>query len=71
MYVFLEEVGNDFAVCFACKGVFFFRQVLFERQKIVDHAVVDNGDASIVGEVGVRVFLGDVAVCCPAGVSDE
>ena len=45
-------------------------QPAFNRLKIFDDAVVDHGQRIESADVRMRVGVGRVSVCCPAGVPD-
>ena len=68
--VFLDEVGDDFGICFSGELVAFLNQLLLEGQVVLDDAVVDDDDCAGAVAVRMGVFFAGAAVSGPARVAD-
>ncbi len=66
----LYKVGQDLAVGVRAEAVAPGLQRLLEFQVVLNDAVVDHGDAPVLGGVGVGVGVGGGPVGGPAGVAD-
>ena len=69
--VFLDEVSNDFGVCFGDELVAFALELFLQFEIVLDDAVVDDHDFAGAVAVRVRIFFGGAAVRGPAGVADS
>ncbi len=68
--IFLDQVGDDFGVGFGRELMAFGNQLLFQREIVLDDAVVDDDDFSGAIAVRVGVFFSGAAVGGPAGMAD-
>ena len=65
-----EQHGGDLGVGLALEGVALGEELVLQLGEVLDDAVVDEGESSVVAEVRVRVAVGRAAVRRPAGVAD-
>ena len=65
-----QQLGGDLGVGLALEGVAVGEQFVAQNGEVLDDAVVDQGDAAVGAEVGMRVDVGGAAVRRPAGVAD-
>ena len=68
--VHFEQMRHDLGIGVAAEGIPLLRQLLAERGVVLDDAVVDDGEASVIGNVRVRVELRRSAVGRPARMPD-
>ena len=66
-----HKVGQHFGVGLRKKCVAVFGQLLAELLVVLDDPVVDEGQPPALIRVGMRIFLRDAPVRCPAGVADS
>mmetsp|Transcript_17560 Transcript_17560/g.40536 ORF Transcript_17560/g.40536 Transcript_17560/m.40536 type:complete len:267 (-) Transcript_17560:90-890(-) len=67
----LDELDEHLCVRVRIERVPLALQRLLERREVLDDAVVNQGEAFVRGDVGVRVPLVGLAVGSPASVSDS
>ena len=65
-----EQHGGDLGVGLALEGVALGEELVLQLGEVLDDAVVDEGESSVVAEVRVRVAVGRAAVRRPARVAD-
>ena len=65
-----DQVGQHFGVSRGLKYMAGLLKPLLERFEILNHAVVNDGDAPALVQVRMGVFVGGRAVGGPAGVAD-
>ena len=64
-----DEVRQHFGVGLGVEDVALGEQVVLQLLIVLDDAVVDDGERTVVGFVGVRVAFGRYAVGGPAGMA--
>ena len=68
--VFLYQVRDDFGIGLGDELMTYVLKLLFEREIVLDDAVVDDHDLAGAIAMRMRVLLGGAAVRCPARVAD-
>jgi len=69
--MFLDQVRDDFRVCFRSELMSFALQLLLQLQIIFDDAVVHHDDLPGAVAMRMRVLFGGAAMRRPAGVADS
>ena len=67
---FFNQVRDDFGIGLRNEGVSVSDELLLERARVLDDAVVHDGDVSLAVYVRVRVAFVGRSVCGPARVAD-
>ena len=65
-----DEMGHDFRIGGRTEHEPQRRQFVFQERVVLDDAVVNDDHFAIPPDMRMRVFIGDSAVGCPAGVPD-
>ena len=71
LQIFLDQMRNDFGICFRDETMIRLTQSLFELKIVLDDAVMNNDDTPGTVAVWMRVLLSWTTMCGPARMSDS
>ena len=70
LVVIIDGLDRDFGISIGIELVTLADHLIPELLVVLDDAVMNADDIVIINDVGMRVVLGRLTVCCPSRVAD-
>ena len=68
--VVIEQLCNNFSICFGSKNITFFFQFRFQLQIVFDNTVMHNGNSAVHACMRMRIHIAGCAMGCPSCMTD-